>query len=132
MERVFFVKCVLYATAGWPDGIFLKPKIPFLVYFGGGYGKCWRILRLFEIYIMAVWYNFWPFGIFYGRLVYFMVVWYSLWLFGIFYGHLVYFMAAWYILWLFGIVYGYLVYFMVVWYGSLWLFGIFYGRLVFS
>jgi hypothetical protein len=55
--------------AGLPD-VFFKPKIPFLVKFGGpGNGKrshaylktVWNILRPFSI----VWYSLWSFGIFF-------------------------------------------------------------------
>jgi hypothetical protein len=42
------------------------------------------------VYFTTIWYIFWPFGIFFGRLVYF-------WPFGIFFGRLVYFMVIWYI-----------------------------------
>jgi hypothetical protein len=44
----------------------LRPKIPIWVYFGGPWnGKCWYILRSFDIIYdnlvkyMAVWYSFW-------------------------------------------------------------------------
>jgi hypothetical protein len=47
---------------------------------------------------MAIWYIFWPFGIFFGHLVYFVAIWYILWPFGIFYGYLVYFSPFWYVL----------------------------------
>jgi hypothetical protein len=61
-------------------------------------GKFWRILQWkILVYLMAIWYILWPFGIFAGYLVYFMVIWNR------------YIMVIWYILWLFGIFYGYLV-----------------------
>jgi hypothetical protein len=51
--------------AGLPDGLFAKPKIPFLVIFlGPSIGKCRNIL--------------WTFGIFCGHLGNFMDIWYIL------------------------------------------------------
>jgi hypothetical protein len=87
----------------------LRPKIPIRVYFGVPWnGHCWYIFT-------AMWYNLWPFGSVYGRLVVFMAVWLCLWPFGCVYGRLVVFMAVWKCLWPFGSVYGRLVVFMAVW-----------------
>jgi hypothetical protein len=40
----------------------------------------WKML----VYFTSIWYNLWPFGLFYGHLVYFVAIWYILWLFGVF------------------------------------------------
>jgi hypothetical protein len=44
-------------------------------------------------------------GLFYGHLVYVVAIWYMLWPFGICCGHLVYVVAIWYILRLFSILF---------------------------
>jgi hypothetical protein len=69
-------------------------------------GKFGRVLQLnVLVYLMAIWYILWTFGIFYGHLVYFMDIWYILWAFGIFYEHLVYFVLIWSIFSCFGMFY---------------------------
>jgi hypothetical protein len=46
-------------TAGLPDGIFFKPKIPNWVNLGGSCnGRCW------SMYFMASWSILWPVGLF--------------------------------------------------------------------
>jgi hypothetical protein len=84
-----------------PDGLFLRPKIPFWVYSGmanvGIFYSHW-------VYFTSIWYDLWPFGIICGHLVYFVVIWYILeW------QMLVYFTAIGYILHPFGMIYGHLV-----------------------
>jgi hypothetical protein len=96
-------------TTGLPDGIHIfKPKIQCWVNFGGSFNEDVGIFY-YLVYVVAIRYISWPFGLFYVYLVYFMAIWYILCLFGIFYGYLVYFTAIWYILWLFGICFPILV-----------------------
>jgi hypothetical protein len=100
-----FGTCISSRIARWH---IFKSKIPIWVNFERSCNeRCWYIWWSL-VYVPALWYRLWQFGIFYGHLIYFMAIWYILWPFGIFYGHLVYFMAIWYILWPFGIFYGYL------------------------
>jgi hypothetical protein len=95
---------------GLPDGIdIFKPKILISVNLGGTCnGRCGYIFGHL-VYVAAIWYILWPFGIFYGHLVYVAAIWYILW-------PLVYFVAIWYILWPFGLFYGHLVYLAAIWY----------------
>jgi hypothetical protein len=61
------------SEAGLPDGLFLKPKIPIWVNFGGSCKLQWKILVYGQ------------FGNFSGHFVYFMALWFM------------YFVVIWYI-----------------------------------
>jgi hypothetical protein len=60
--------------AALPDAIFLKPKIPILVNFGGPCNvRCWYFYGHFA-YFKAKWYILCPFGTVCGLLVHFSVL----------------------------------------------------------
>jgi hypothetical protein len=64
-------------TPGLPDGMFSNPKIQILVYFGEPWnGKCWYsyghleyLTSIWYMYIVAIWYILWSFGIYFTVLV---------------------------------------------------------------
>jgi hypothetical protein len=60
-----------------PDGIFSNQKFQF--------GKIFEGLEMEDV------------GIFYVRLVYIAAILYNLWTFGMFYGYLIYFSPFWYV-----------------------------------
>jgi hypothetical protein len=78
LARVVFLLVSITLCLQGCQMVFFQIQYPDLVIFW--WDVEWKIL----IYVKAIWYILWSFGIFYVYLVYFMSIWYILWLFGIY------------------------------------------------